>query len=211
MKSKSLLITGFEPFDGETLNPSQMILDWVSADPELSESCEVLLLPVSFQRAPQLALEKWRTGSFQSWIGFGQAGGRSKISLERVALNWKESSIPDNLGVHPEPGPLHKGQPSAYFSEGKLSQLKESLSFPTEVSFSAGAYVCNSLYFHMLEAFYSTTSSPGAKKSFFVHIPYLEIQVAGRNPPCPWISEKDLKRSALQILKGVLRGHPETE
>lgn len=172
-----ILVTGFEPFGGEIFNPSAWLLEKIQADPDLSQFCETLLLPVTFQEAHKPVLEALRNNSYTAWIGFGQAGGRSKICLERVAINWQETNQPDNSGRKPKPGPLSPGADSAYFSLGPLEKMKDVLDLagiPSEISFTAGAYVCNSLYFHVLK------SLPPSLWGLFVHVPYVSQQMENK-------------------------------
>lgn len=175
--NSKILVTGFEPFGGESFNPSAWLLEQIQKDADLSSFCETLLLPVTFQDAHKPVLEALRNTRYQAWIGFGQAGGRSKIGLERVAINWQETSQPDNSGRKPEPGLLSPGGEQAYFSKGPLDKMKNVLDLagiPSEISFTAGAYVCNSLYYNTLKAL------PPRTWGLFVHIPYVSQQMESK-------------------------------
>lgn len=197
----SILVTGFEPFGGEVENPSSWLLNKIENDPQLSAHVKTLLLPVSFEQASQSALRALEGGDYKCWIGFGQAGGRSKICLERVALNWIEADIPDNQGLHPKPGPLRPSEPPASFSQAPLETLKvavQATGVPVEISFSAGAYVCNALYFDVLRHL------PREMWGVFVHVPYLTSQVVNRFQ-IPALSKEDLWKGAEALLSAALR------
>ncbi len=194
-----ILVTGFEPFGGESLNPSAWILEKIKADPELSDKCDTLLLPVTFAEAHRSVLEALSKQEYKAWIGFGQAGGRAKISLERVSLNWQETSQADNSGVIPQPGLLVSGGEKAYFTRAPLQKMQTVLDLagiPVEISFSAGAYVCNSLYYHMLK------NLPQGTWGLFVHVPYLKSQVQGK-PEKPAMDEESLWQAAKLILQSA--------
>lgn len=192
-----ILVTGFEPFGGEITNPSAWILDKVKADSELSQNCETLLLPVTFGEAHKPVLEALKNHEFKAWVGFGQAGGRAKICLERVAINWQESTIADNSGLKPEPSLLAPGGEKAYFSRGPLEKMQTVLDLaglPCEISFTAGAYVCNSLYYQVL------SHLPESMWGLFVHVPYLKHQVEGKKGK-PFLEEDQMWNAARLILQ----------
>lgn len=197
-----ILVTGFEPFGGDSFNPSSWILDQIKQDPELSKNCDTLLLPVVFDESykPVLGALRDRSEPYKAWIGFGLAGGRTRVGLERVALNWKEADIADNSGLKVQPGPLVIGEESAYFSNAPLEPIRRVLvenQIPAEISFSAGAYVCNSLYYHVLR------SLPVSMWGLFVHVPYLESQVLQNEKlqGKPFLDQVILWRAAQLILR----------
>jgi len=197
----SILVTGFEPFGGEVENPSAWLLNKIESDPRWSAHVKTLLLPVSFEQASEAAVQALVSGDYKCWIGFGQAGGRAKICLERVALNWIEAEIPDNEDRHPKPGPLRANEPPAYFSKAPLEDFKKAVQgagLPVEISFSAGAYVCNALYFDILR------QMPREMWGVFVHVPYLPSQVLNR-PETPSLSKEDLWKGAEALLGLALR------
>lgn len=203
LRSKSLntkiLVTGFEPFGGETYNPSAWLLEKIKVDPELSEFCETLLLPVTFHEAHKPVQEAIQTGKYKAWVGFGQAGGRSRICLERVALNWMETQQPDNSGAKPEPGLLVPNAEKAYFSKAPIEKMKSVLDLagiPSEISFTAGAYVCNSLYYRVLHKL------PHNMWGLFVHVPYTYEQVIHKNEKV-YLEESTLWQSAQLILQSA--------
>jgi pyroglutamyl-peptidase len=194
-----LLLTGFEPFLGEKINPSQLLVDEVAKHRDFSW-VETMILPVSFKAAPQVLSRKIQEGNYKGVVMLGQAGGRDKISLERVALNWVESRAADETGFIPPTGPITATANAAYFCEWPLGEIKKQLegkNIPSEVSFSAGAFVCNYLYFLMA----AQTSIP----SVFVHVPYLPDQTLNK-PDQPSMDFSMMKSGIFEILnflKGI--------
>ncbi len=174
---KKLLITGFEPFGGEQINPSW---EAVSRLPEqIGEySLTKLLLPVIFGKAADITLKKAAEINPQVIISVGQAGGRSAVTPELVAINLRHASIPDNEGNQPKDEPVKNDGENAYFSTipaRKISEAIASCGIPSQVSYSAGAYVCNDLIYTLLDSFKENHVRCG-----FMHIPYCKEQ--GKEP-----------------------------
>lgn len=177
MRKARILLTGFCPFLGERINPSQLILEKINHSEQFKSSVDTLLLPVSFQQAVPLLIEKMQKQHYDYVLMLGQAGGRQKVNLERVALNWLESEHPDEDGFKPEQGEISKGSEPALFTRAPLNQWKDLLDkqgHSVVVSLSAGGYVCNYLYFHVLSWINAQRLSTQA---CFIHVPYLPEQV----------------------------------
>lgn len=177
MRKARILLTGFCPFLGEQINPSQIILEKISHSEQFKSSVDTLLLPVSFQQAVPLLIDKMQQHSYDYVLMLGQAGGRQKVNLERVALNWLESEHPDEDGYKPHQGVIAKDSEQALFTSAPLNQWKEALStqgHSVVISLSAGGYVCNYLYFHALSWIKTQQLRTLA---CFIHVPYLPEQV----------------------------------
>jgi pyroglutamyl-peptidase len=171
-----ILITGFEPFGNQKINPSQILLEHLKSDPKLKSLCDFLLLPVDYEKAAQALTVKLQSEKWSGWIGFGQAGGRDKISLERVALNWKEKDFNQIEGQSWTPAPLVPGAVEAFINPINLVKILEELrkvQIPSEISFSAGTYICNCVYYFANKTFRDLNSSAFR---LFVHVPYLPEQ-----------------------------------
>lgn len=171
---RPLLVTGFRPFLGESLNPSQEILARLS---DLA-SVRTLLLPVSFEGSVAALKGAMAAADFSGLLMLGQAGGRSRISLERVALNWIETAHPDEEGARPATGVILPEGPPALLSSLPLESWRERLEargIPAEVSLSAGGYVCNHLLYHASVLFPTVPS-------LFTHVPYLPEQAREGQP-----------------------------
>jgi pyroglutamyl-peptidase len=183
---KKYLVTGFEAFGGDSMNPTEALLNWISKDSQLDSFFATQLLPVEYSRAYKMILEREDLQSFEGIICFGLAGGRSKISLERVALNWIESRQPDNAGVIPDLGTIDNSAPPVFINKMNLLSLQkdfEKAGLPVEISLSAGGYVCNQLYFQLLNF---------KLPVLFIHVPYLEEQIQKKELGTAFITESDL-------------------
>lgn len=174
--SKKILITGFEPFGGESLNPSQILLEKLQQDSAFSAQADFALLPVSFAEAKPKIQNLLLHNTYDRVFLLGQAGGRETVCLERVALNWM-GGVRDEAGFLPEDSAIEPLAPAAYISDLPLRALAKKLKseeLPVSVSLSAGAFLCNFVYFH--SCLILEKQARGAK-SLFVHVPYLPEQV----------------------------------
>ena len=170
---KKLLITGFEPFGGEEINPSWEAVKLLSD--EVGEYClKKLLIPVVFGDAADMVIRRAEEYCPDVILCIGQAGGRSAITPEAVALNLRYAKIPDNKGNEPKDEPVVCGGDAAYFATVNLrgmSEAAKAAGIPIEVSYSAGTYVCNDLYYRLLSRFDKSVTKVG-----FIHIPYCTDQ-----------------------------------
>ena len=170
---KKLLITGFEPFGGEEINPSW---EAVSRLPdEIGEyRLSKLLIPVEFGVAAECVLGVAKELCPDVILCIGQAGGRGAITPELVAINLSYAKIPDNAGYQPQDVPILQEGPLAYFSTLSIRKIAESIQesgIASQVSYSAGAYVCNDLLYTLLSHFEGSQTRIG-----FIHIPYSKEQ-----------------------------------
>lgn len=171
-----VLVTGFEPFGGEAINPA---LEGVKMLKEEILGAEILKLelPTVFMKSKEIlemALEEDRPDIV---ICVGQAGGRDKISVERVAINIDDAGIPDNEGNQPIDKPIFEGSDTAYFSTLPIKEIVNKLKenkIPAEISNSAGTYVCNHIMYSLL---YNIDKKYKNIKGGFIHIPYIPEQV----------------------------------
>ena len=174
---KKVLITGFEPFGGEKINPSWEAVK--SLPEEISGySLTKLLLPVVFGEAASLALNAAEKINPDVVLCIGQAGGRAEVTPELVAINLRHASIPDNNGNQPQDESIKPGAPAAYFSTIPARKISDAIStsgVPSKLSYSAGAYVCNDLLYTLLAHYENSGTKVG-----FIHIPYSTEQ--GKSP-----------------------------
>ena len=166
---KKLLITGFEPFGGEDINPSweavRLLPDEIG-DYSLYKLC----IPVTFGGGAERLLASAEELHPDVILSIGQAGGRANVTPELVAINLRHASIPDNNGYHPIDLPIIEGGCAAYFSTLPMRQISRAISdsgIPSHLSYSAGAYVCNDLYYTLLSHFAGSSTRIG-----FIHVPY---------------------------------------
>lgn len=177
---KKVLITGFEPFGGESINPSWEVAKILAKQPHI----DAVQLPCVFDRSLDVLREKIQALQPDVVICIGQAGGRSSIEIERVAINLNDASIPDNQGNQPIDTAIVPHAPAAYFTTlpaKAMVQAVKNAGVPASLSLSAGSYVCNHAMFGLLH--FLAESFPQTRGGF-IHIPFLPEQgVQHRNAP----------------------------
>ena len=167
---KRILMTGFEPFGGQKINPSWQAVQGVTAP----NGVELLKreLPVRWydtSSAVKALIEELRPDAI---LLTGQAGGAERIRVERVGLNLRDAGAADNAGVVVRDTPVFEGAPTAYFSTFAYKDILSALTgagLPAAYSFSAGAYLCN-------EALYTALHLLPEAKCGFIHLPFLPEQ-----------------------------------
>lgn len=166
---KKILVTGFEPFGGEKINPSWEAVK--SLPSEIKEySLTKLLIPVVFGEAASIVLNTAERIRPDVILCIGQAGGRAEITPELVAINLRHASTPDNIGNQPKDEPIIEETPAAYFSTipvRKIAEMINSRGISSKVSYSAGTYVCNDLLYTLLARYDGSATRVG-----FIHVPY---------------------------------------
>ena len=180
-----ILVTGFEPFNGQIVNPSEQIVSKLIAPKGVNLIKEIL--PVEFKNATIRLKELVRLYQPDVVLSIGQAGGRPEISIERVAINIdcvKSSNgkkiLPDNTGAVPVDEPIELEGAPAYFSNLPLWRIVDALQekgIPAGISNTAGTYVCNHIMYiglHMAAIKYPQM------KAGFIHVPFLPEQIANR-------------------------------
>ena len=171
-----VLITGFEPFGGETVNPSWEVVKQLDGMIIRGQQVVAKQLPCVFGEALTVLNAALETYQPQLTIAVGQAGGRVDITVERVAINVDDARIPDNKGQQPidEPivadGPRHASV--RYRSKRSLARCASRI--PASVSQTAGTFVCNHVMYGLLHQLQGKSGQKGG----FIHIPYLPEQAA---------------------------------
>lgn len=173
MEKKKLLITGFDPFGGESINPSW---EAVNGLPETVGEWKLskLQVPTVFGKAGETVLAAAETLRPDAVLCVGQAGGRAAVTPELVAINLRYGRIADNAGVSPMDEPVVPDGPAAYFSTlpvRAMAQAVTEVGLPGQVSYSAGAFVCNDLLYTVLHRYAGTPV-----RAAFVHVPFLPQQ-----------------------------------
>lgn len=174
---KKILVTGFEPFGGEKINPAQLVLESLPGD---ICGCEIkkLLLPVEFTGAREAAIKEYDELSLDAVVMLGQAGGRRALTPEirgrNVMNSFKEDGAhPDNAGYAPDHLEIEQGGPDelrATLPLEKILTAVRTAGVPCELSEDAGEYVCNCLLYSMLR------HNGGAVPTGFIHMPYVREQ-----------------------------------
>ncbi len=198
MPGKSILITGFDPFGGETINPAW---EAVKRLPEEIGSFRIdkLQVPTVFGRAGVVVLARAEVLKPDAVICVGQAGGRDSVTPEMVAVNLRYAPIPDNAGARPLDEPVVPGGPAAYFATLPVRAMAERISAAgvrAAVSYSAGAFVCNDLMYTALHHFAGTGVRAG-----FIHVPFLPEQAEGRDAPS--LPLTDMVRALMAALRAL--------
>ena len=173
---KNILITGFEPFGGEKINPSYEALKLL---PEMIDNAKIhiLRLPVIFGKNGALLQQSIDELDPDIIICVGQAGGRSGLTFEKIAINCQNASVPDNDGNQPHDEPVIEQGPAAYFATLPLSQMIaacKKAGFKAEFSYHAGTYVCNDTMYRLLHLLASGASKA---RGGFIHVPFVPEQV----------------------------------
>jgi len=189
---KKILLTAFEPFAGEAINPSLETARQMEKIDFPNALVRVAELPVDRFRAVELALELLRAGRPDIMIMLGEAGGRYRITPERIAINVDDFRIPDNAGNQPTDEPIVEGGPAGYFSTLPIRAIIDRINkahIPAAISNTAGAYLCNRLFYSVMHAI-SVEGLPTV--AGFIHLPYLHDQAVGKYPDVPSLSRESL-------------------
>ncbi len=198
-----IVVTGFEPFGGERINPSWEVAR--ALDGEIIEGLAVKAIraPVNCVKTAAHvtdAIERFRPRAF---LGLGQAGGRAAISLERVAINLFQDRNGGQLDTRGDARTLIDGAPDAYFARLPLAAVLKALRrhrIPATISLSAGAYACNAAMYAALHALRRRPAVPAG----FIHLPYDAAQAA-RRPASPSMSLEMMER-AVRLAIAVISG-----
>lgn len=177
-----ILLTGFDPFDGHTLNPSWRIAQALDGQRIAGHRVVSAQLPTIFGASLQELDALIARHNPAVTLCLGQAGGRQALSLERVGININDARIPDNAGCQPIDTPVVPGGPAAYFSNLPVKAMLQAVQcagVPCEVSQTAGTFVCNHVLYGLMHLLHrqrtQATGSAGARGGF-MHVPWLPEQ-----------------------------------
>ena len=182
-----VLVTGFDPFGGEKVNPAY---EAVKLLPDTIAGAEIIKIeiPTVFTRSAEVleeAIQKYRPDVV---LDVGQAGGRSCMTVEKVAINLKEARIPDNDGEQPIDEPIREDGETAYFSTLPVKAMVENMrahGIPAHISYTAGTYVCNCI---MYNALYLAAKKYLGVRAGFIHVPFENGQVVDKANGTPFMS-----------------------
>ncbi|MCD8384438.1 MAG: pyroglutamyl-peptidase I [Clostridiales bacterium] len=203
----NILVTGFEPFGGEAVNPSWEAVRRLPAHID-GVTVTTVQLPTAFQRGEQALLRALEDCRPERVLCVGLAGGRKGFTLERVGINLRDARIPDNDGFQPEDRPVRPDGPAAYFATLPVKDMVLGLNradIPAAVSYSAGTYVCNDILYTLLD--WQAREMPDARGGF-VHLPYTREQAAAKGADVPWMSLDEMVRGlelAVRLASGESR------
>ena len=174
-----ILVTGFDPFGGEKVNPA---LEAVKSLPSVIHGSEIrwVEIPTVFYKSAEVLEAEIVRYQPDVVLCIGQAGGRASLTPERVAINQDDGRIPDNQGNQPIDTPIRLDGEAAYFSTLPIKAMVQAIKeegLPASVSNSAGTFVCNHL---MYQALYLADKKFPNMRAGFMHIPYMTEQVINK-------------------------------
>jgi len=187
---KTVLLTGFEPFNGATINPSWEAARALDGWSGPGFAVAARQLPCVFGSALDVLRDAVAETRPDIVIAVGQAGGRSEISLERVAINVDDATIRDNAGAQPVDTPIVADGPAAYFCTLPVKAIVRALrlrGFPSGVSQTAGTFVCNHVFYGLMHHLVGQPVRAG-----FIHVPFLPEQAADRPERPPSMALRDI-------------------
>ncbi|MDP6582119.1 MAG: hypothetical protein QF681_15805 [Vicinamibacterales bacterium] len=193
-----LLLTGFEPFSREAVNPSGEIVRLLAAEPAEGIEFTPMVLPVRGRVSFELLLPALDQGGFDAWLGLGLAGGRPQLSIERAGINVLIERDAETSALNERA--LVEDGPAAYFSRLPVRELARHITgagVPAVVSNTAGTYICNEVTYVVQ---HHLSTSGVEMPSGFIHLPYLPQQTAGKPPATPSMA---LETQALGVRAAV--------
>ena len=188
-----VLLTGFEPFGKASSNPSGEIVKQISGDNIITA-----ILPVAYAQSAEALLKLIEQHNPDVVICFGQAEGRKEITPERVAINLDDARLADNEGVLRNDVKILADGPDAYFSTLPVKEIVEAIKaagVPAAVSLSAGAFLCNHVFYVAQNKFAGTKIRSG-----FVHVPLMDEQ-AGEFPGLPTMPLDQMVKAVRTMLE----------
>ncbi|MGA0052225.1 MAG: pyroglutamyl-peptidase I [Candidatus Nanopelagicaceae bacterium] len=198
---KKVLISGFEPFGGSHLNSSQLVVEAISKESLSGLELSAVILPVEFDKAARVLLSKVNDFNPEIIISFGQAEGRKAITPEKIAINLDSARIPDNAGELRVNKVIVETGADGYFSTLPIEKMVEAVKecgLESEISLSAGAFLCNHIFYHLQHQLLEREV-----KSGFVHLPLVNEQIA-QYPNQPSWALKDLVQGVRAAILSTL-------
>ena len=188
-----LLLTAFDPFGGDAINPALEAVKLV-ADKIGRFDIVKLEVPTVFRKSRDTVAKAIEEEKPDVVLCIGQAGGRFEITPERVAINVDDARIKDNEGNQPIDIKIFEDGENAYFTTLPIKAMVEAIreaNLPAAVSNTAGTFVCNHLMYGVL---YTLAKKYPHIKGGFTHVPFIPAQVARRTPVAPYMALEDIKR-----------------
>jgi len=198
-----ILVTGFDPFGGETTNPA---IEAVNRWPATIAGATIVKLeiPTVFDRCATVVRETIVRERPDVVLSIGQAGGRAALTPELVAINLSDGRIPDNAGQQPVDQPIQAAGETAYFTQLPVKAMVAAIraaGLPSTVSTTAGTYVCNHIMYQV--QYLRATEFPELRAGF-MHIPFLPSQVTER-PNTPSLSLADDVRGITAAITAIVQ------
>lgn len=204
-----VLVTGFDPFGKETINPA---FEAVKLLPDVIAGAEVIKveIPTSFKRSAEAVEAAIMQHMPDIVVNVGQAGGASCVKIEQTAVNLAQASIPDNDGDQPAGVKLREDGENAYFSMLPIHAAQKKVredKLPCHISYSAGTYVCNSVMYNVL---YLINKKQLNIRGGFVHVPYICEQVVNKPDGTPSMALADIACSLTRIIEACVEENVDT-
>lgn len=199
-----ILLTAFEPFGGEKINPAQEAVAMVKEQIEGADIIKLTSVPVVFKKAIDTVAKAMDEVKPDVTLCIGQAGGRFGLTPERVAINMDDARIPDNEGNQPIDTPVFKDGAPAYFTTLPVKAMVKAMrdaGLPAGLSNTAGTFVCNHLMYGVL---YHIQKSHPAMRGGFMHVPFLHEQAVDR-ANTPSLSKEDIVKGIEAALGAIVR------
>ena len=197
-----ILVTGFEPFGSDKINPA---IEAVKKLPDTIKGAKIIKLeiPTVFNKSAQVVHQAIVKEQPDYVLNVGQAGGRSALTPERVAININDGRIPDNDGYQPLGEPIQADGDTAYFTQLPIKAMAKAIraaGLPAIVSNTAGTYVCNHIFYQVQ---YMRTKEFPKLKAGFIHIPFLPEQVITR-PNQPSMALADIVKGLTAAIGAIV-------
>lgn len=199
-----ILVTAFDPFGGESINPA---LEAVKLMKDKIDGAEIVKLeiPTVFRKSIDKVAEAILKEDPDVVLSIGQAGGRFEVTPERVAINVDDARIPDNEGNQPIDVPIYEDGAPAYFTTLPVKAMVEaikSVGLPSSLSNSAGTFVCNHIMYGVL---YQIEKMGKNIRAGFIHVPFIPEQVARRPAPAPCMSMVDIAKALEAAVSAIVK------
>ncbi len=197
-----ILVTGFDPFGSDKINPA---IEAVKKLPDTIKGAKIIKLeiPTVFNKSAQVVHQAIVKEQPDYVLNVGQAGGRSALTPERVAININDGRIPDNDGYQPLDEPIQPDGDTAYFTQLPIKAMAKAIraaGLPAIVSNTAGTYVCNHIFYQVQ---YMRTKEFPKLKAGFIHIPFLPEQVITR-PNQPSMALADIVKGLIAAIGAIV-------
>lgn len=205
-----ILVTGFDAFGGEAMNPA---FEAVRRLPDVILGAQIIKLeiPTSFHRSAQVVQEAIETDRPDAVLHVGQAGGRHFVTVEQVAINLMEATLPDNDGDAPIGQPVVVGGDTAFFTTLPIKAMVFRMGeggILADISYTAGTYVCNSIMYHSL---YLQKLQYPTMRAGFIHVPFADEQITEEREGMPSLPIDEMARALELAIEAIILNDSDIE
>lgn len=198
-----ILVTGFDPFDKETTNPAYEAIKLI---PDEIKGAKIIKLeiPTVFDKGANKAIDKMISEDVYAVLSIGQAGNRTSMTVEKVAINLIEARIPDNEGNQFFDKAIKEDGQTAYFATLPIKAMVEEMkknNVPAHMSYTAGTYVCNEVLYQVL---YAIESKKLNVKAGFMHVPFAQNQVLDKPVGTPFMSLEMIAKGIEHAIEAIV-------